>query len=98
MFVIILSPLFSIFHVTVPISSHYVSTPGQVVHITCNQSDAVLMKAYNGSLVEYSSSINVSSPNDQGKFVCIKDNAILEVHYVIIKGTNKVYVWSLSQI
>ena len=68
---------------------HYVSTPGQAVHITCNQSEAVLMRICNGSMFNHSSSINVSSPSDQRKLVCMKNSELLEVHYVTIKSKSE---------
>uniref|UniRef100_A0A1X7TZ74 Ig-like domain-containing protein n=1 Tax=Amphimedon queenslandica TaxID=400682 RepID=A0A1X7TZ74_AMPQE len=69
------------------ITTHNVSSPGQTVSITCNQSMAVLVKEHsNGSLVETINNITVSSPNDQEKFGCILNDTILEIHYVTIKA------------
>ena len=68
------------------IATHYVSTPGQSVSIICNQSGAVLARESGGVLGEATNAISVSSPNDQGKFVCIKDSTVLEIHYVVIEG------------
>ena len=33
--------------------------------------------------------ITVSSPKDQGKFLCVSESTVMEIHYVIIKGINE---------
>ena len=33
--------------------------------------------------------ITVPSPKDQGKFLCISESTVMEIHYVIIKGINE---------
>ena len=69
------------------ITTHNVSSPDQTVSIICHQSMAVLVRElHNGSLVETINNITVSSPNDQGKFGCILNDTILEIHYVTIEG------------
>uniref|UniRef100_A0A1X7U009 Ig-like domain-containing protein n=1 Tax=Amphimedon queenslandica TaxID=400682 RepID=A0A1X7U009_AMPQE len=74
------------------ITTHNVSSPGQTVSITCNQSLAVLVKEHsNGSLIETINNITVSSPNDQGKFGCILNDTILEIHYVTIEGYEPIW-------
>uniref|UniRef100_A0A1X7T2M1 Ig-like domain-containing protein n=1 Tax=Amphimedon queenslandica TaxID=400682 RepID=A0A1X7T2M1_AMPQE len=53
---------------------------------------AVLVKEHsNGSLVETINNITVSTPNDQGKFGCILNDTILEIHYVTIEGYEPIW-------
>ena len=76
-------------------TTHNVSTPGQTVSIICNQSMAVLVREHsNGSLVETNNNITISSPNDQGKFGCILNNTILEIHYVTIEGIDTIIIYN----
>ena len=71
------------------IATHYVSTPGQSVSIACNQSGSVLARDNGGVLEEATNTFSVSSPSHQGKFVCIKAGAILEINYVLIQGKSR---------
>ena len=69
--------------------NHYVNTPGEVVTIVCNT--GVLWKMANGSLVTTGTNITVSSPMDQGKYICLNNNMVQEIHYVLIKGIYNYY-------
>ena len=55
-----------------------------MVTIVCNT--GVLWKVVNASLATTGTNINVSSPMDQGKYICLNNNMVQEINYVLIKG------------
>ena len=34
--------------------------------------------------------ITVFSPKDQGKFLCVSESTVMEIHYVVIKGIDNI--------
>ena len=62
-------------------------TPGDNVTINCVSSTLNKVLSNSTELVPVVGGvITVSSPNDQGKFLCVSENTVMEIHYVIIKG------------
>ena len=82
------------YYLDVNVRYQYVNTPGEVVTIVCNT--GVLWKVANGSeLVTTGTNITVSSPMDQGKYICLNNSMVQEIHYVLIKGIHIYYVITL---
>ena len=62
-------------------------TPGDNVTINCVSSTLNKVLSNTMELVPVVDGvITVSSPKDQGKFLCVSENTVMEIHYVSIKG------------
>ena len=61
-------------------------TPGDNVTINCVSTLNKILSNTMELVPVVGGVITVSSPNDQGKFLCVSENTVIEIHYVSIKG------------
>ena len=67
-------------------SRHYVDTPGDNITINCVSTLNKVLSNTTELVPVVGGVITVSSPKDQGKFLCVSENTVIEIHYVSIKG------------
>ena len=70
----------------ITIRHHYVDTPGDNVTINCISTLNKVLSNTTELVPVVSGVITVFSSNDQGKFLCVSESTIMEIHYVSIKG------------
>ena len=70
---------------------HSVTSPGENVHLECEDDDATLYKVHtDGTATMWSNPVfTVMRPSQQSKFMCVLEELVVtEVHYVMIEGVS----------
>ena len=76
---------------------HKVQTPQERISVTCDDNATLYLLHSNDTVVAWEEPVyTVSTPSDQAKFLCILEEEVVEVHYVIIKGMMMIYLLKLT--
>ena len=67
---------------------HEVQTPQEGISVTCDINDnATLYILHDNTVVMWEEPVyTVSTPSDQAKFLCMLEEEVVQVHYVLIKS------------